>query len=64
MPKHCPTHDVASPLVIAELEAELGIDPDALTKLRSDPNVSFTDAHTDPRIIDCGRPDCQKRRRS
>jgi hypothetical protein len=62
MAKRCPTHDVASALVIAQLETELGIDPDALTKLRSDPNVSFTDAHTDPRIIDCGRSQCRDRR--
>lgn len=62
MAKRCPTHDVASPLVIAELETELGIDPDALTKLYSDPNVSVIDAYTDPRIIDCGRPQCRDRR--
>lgn len=63
MAKRCPTHDVASPVTIAKLEVELGIDPDALTKLRSDPNVSFTDAYANPRLIDCGRPDCQKRGR-
>ncbi|MEW2635950.1 hypothetical protein AB0903_31010 [Streptomyces sp. NPDC048389] len=62
MAKRCPTHDVASPLVIATLETELGIDPDALTKLRSDPNVSFTDAYADPRLIDCGRSQCRDRR--
>jgi hypothetical protein len=61
MAKRCPTHDVASPLVIAQLETELGIDPDALTKLRSDPTVSFTDAHADPRLIDCGRSRCRDR---
>jgi hypothetical protein len=48
--------------VIATLEVELGIDPDALTKLHSD-SISFTDAYTDPRIIDCGRRDCQRSRR-
>ncbi|MFD5975551.1 hypothetical protein [Streptomyces bacillaris] len=63
MPRRCPTHDVASPRRIAELEAELGIDPDAVTKLQADPNVSFTDAYADPNLIDCGNKRCHDRRR-
>lgn len=51
----CPTHDRASPRVIAELEVELGIDPDALTRLRLH---SFVEGYADPRIIDCGRSKC------
>ncbi|MFS0697767.1 hypothetical protein [Streptomyces nitrosporeus] len=59
----CPTHDVPSPRRIAQLEVDTGIDPDALTKLQADPNVSFTDAYADPDIIDCGRARCRERRR-
>lgn len=54
----CPTHGRASALVIAELEAELGIDPDALTKLRQ--HSGFVEAYADPRIIDCGRFKCRR----
>ncbi|MFB6423675.1 hypothetical protein ACFCXC_18305 [Streptomyces microflavus] len=59
----CPTHDVPSPRRIAELEAATGIDPDALTRLQTDPAVSFTDAYADPSIIDCGRVHCRERGR-
>lgn len=61
--RRCPFHDVASPRRIAELEAELGIDPDAVTKLQADPNVSFTDTYADPDLIDCGNKRCHDRRR-
>ncbi|WP_371624061.1 hypothetical protein OG245_15220 [Streptomyces sp. NBC_01116] len=54
---------MASPRRIAELEAELGIDPDAVTKLQADPNVSFTDTYADPDLIDCGNKRCHDRRR-
>ncbi len=63
MAARCPTHDAASPRRIAELEAETGIDPDALTNLQADPSVSFTDAYADPSLIDCGNRQCRDRRR-
>ncbi|MEU3972355.1 hypothetical protein [Streptomyces bacillaris] len=59
----CATHDAPSPRRTAELEAATGIDPDAVTKLQSDPNASFTDAYADPNLIDCGNKRCRDRRR-
>ncbi|MEU5284135.1 hypothetical protein AB0G97_08960 [Streptomyces sp. NPDC020755] len=58
----CPTHDVPSALRIAQLEAELGIDPDALTRHQATA-TSFTEAYADPDLVDCGRPRCRERRR-
>lgn len=57
----CPTHDVASPRRIAQLEVELGIDPDAVTKHQANA-ASFTEAYANPDLIDCGRPRCRERR--
>lgn len=56
----CPTHDVPSARRIAQLEAELGIDPDAVTTFEA--TASITEAFADPEIIDCGRPRCRDRR--
>ncbi|MFJ3282461.1 hypothetical protein [Streptomyces halstedii] len=58
-PRPCPTHDVP----FARRIAQLGIDPDAVTKLQADPAVSFTESHANPNLIDCGRERCRDRRR-
>ncbi|MFD5041971.1 hypothetical protein ACFWNI_33515 [Streptomyces sp. NPDC058377] len=57
----CPTHDVPSARRIAQLEVELGIDPDAVTQFEA--SASVTEALADPDLIDCGRPHCRERRR-
>lgn len=57
----CPTHDVPSARRIAQLEAELDIDPDAVAKFEANA-TSLTEAFADPQIIDCGRPRCRDRR--
>ncbi|MBK3556288.1 hypothetical protein JHN55_07010 [Streptomyces sp. MBT56] len=58
----CPTHDVPSALRIAQLEADTGIDPDAVAKYQASA-TSFTEAYADPDLVDCGRPRCRERRR-
>jgi hypothetical protein len=50
----CPTHDRASYAVTSRLERELGMET-------STPPASFTDRYSNPRLIDCGRSDCQRR---
>lgn len=57
----CPTHDKASPYLIARLEADLGIDPEAITRLTE--RVSFTDAYLNPNLIGCDSKACEARRR-
>ncbi|MEU0102404.1 hypothetical protein [Streptomyces sp. NPDC006267] len=61
-PRPCPTHDVPSARRIAQLEVELGIDPDAVTKHQANA-TDLVEAFYDPNIVDCGRPRCQERRR-
>lgn len=58
----CPTHDVPSARRIAQLEADTGIDPDALAKYQAN-STSFTDAYADPDLVDCGRARCRDRKR-
>ncbi|MFE9381391.1 hypothetical protein [Streptomyces sp. NPDC006855] len=58
----CPTHDVASARRIAQLEADTGIDPDAVTKYEA-AAVSFTEAFYNPDIVDCGREHCRDKKR-
>lgn len=57
----CETHDRPASLVIAQLEAETGVDPDAVVKLFWNA-ASLTASFADPRLIDCGNPRCRKRR--
>ncbi|MEU0001955.1 hypothetical protein ABZ069_34110 [Streptomyces microflavus] len=59
--RRCPFHDVPSARRIAQLEVELGIDPDAVTTYQASAS-SFTEAYADPDIVDCGRPRCRERR--
>lgn len=55
----CDIHDRPSPLIIAQLEQELGIDPDAMAKLfQGDLVANFSN----PRLIDCGRQQCRRNR--
>jgi hypothetical protein len=62
--RRCEIHGAPWPLRTAQLEAELGIDPDAVTKLLArraagDPTASFVD----PLLIDCGHDWCRTKRR-
>ncbi|MGW0566086.1 hypothetical protein [Streptomyces tauricus] len=57
----CPTHDKASPYLIARLEVELGIDPNAMTTLKE--GMSITDALCNPNLISCSNEACEARRR-
>lgn len=50
--RRCPTHDRASHAVTSRLERVLGMTPSA-------PPDSFTDAYSDPDLIDCGNTWCQ-----
>lgn len=59
-PRPCPVHDVPSARRIAHLEAETGIDPDAVTKYEANA-TSITDALANPDIVDCGRSRCKRR---
>jgi hypothetical protein len=54
--RRCPTHDPASHVVTTRLERHFGLEP-------STPPDSFTDAHSDPELIDCARAWCRTRRR-
>lgn len=60
--KPCPTHDVPSARRIAQLEVDIGIDPDALAKHQANA-TSFTEAFADPGLVDCGRARCRERGR-
>lgn len=51
----CETHDRASYVVTARLEREAGLPV-------SPPPASFTDAHMNPDLIDCGNRRCRARR--
>ncbi len=53
----CETHDRAAYVTTARLERELGLGV-------SPAPASFTDAHTDPNLIDCGNRRCRARRNS
>jgi hypothetical protein len=54
-------HDTPSARRIAQLEAETGIDPDAVAKHEANA-TSLTEAFANPDIVDCGRSRCQERR--
>ncbi len=54
--RRCPTHDRASHAVTSRLERQLGMDS-------SEPPASFTDAYSDPDLIDCGHAWCRTRKR-
>jgi hypothetical protein len=56
--RRCETHDKASPLKIARLEEQTGINPNAVAQLNTG---SFTDDHTNPDLIDCGHTWCRSR---
>lgn len=58
--RRCPTHDVPSARRIAQLEADLGIDPDAVAKHQTDA-ASFAEAFANRDLIDCGRARCKRR---
>lgn len=58
----CPTHDVPSARRIAQLEADTGIDPDAVAKHEANA-TDIVEAFANPDIVDCGRPRCRERRR-
>jgi hypothetical protein len=47
---------------IAQLEADTGIDLDAVAKHEANA-TSFTEAYTNPDLIDCGNQRCRERRR-
>ncbi|MGW0012461.1 hypothetical protein ACWDVX_22295 [Streptomyces tendae] len=51
----CETHDRAAYVTTVRLERELGLP-------ESPPPASFTDAHMDPNLIDCGNRRCRARR--
>ena len=51
----CETHDRAAYVTTVRLERELGLPESA-------PPASFTDAHMDPNLIDCGNRRCRARR--
>ncbi|WP_262058531.1 hypothetical protein [Streptomyces sp. STR69] len=51
--RRCPTHDRASYAKTRRLEQSLGMAP-------GPPPDSFTDAHRDPDLIDCGNSWCQQ----
>lgn len=53
--RRCETHDRPSYVKTRRLEEELGMEP-------SEPPASFTDAHMDPDLIDCGNTWCAHRR--
>lgn len=59
--RRCPFHDAPSARRIAQLEAELGIDPDAMLKYQAVAS-DFVESHADPDLIDCGRRRCRERR--
>lgn len=52
--RRCETHDRASYAVTSRLERQLGMKP-------SHPPDSFTDAHLNPDLIDCGHAWCRTR---
>ncbi|WP_330339399.1 hypothetical protein [Streptomyces sp. NBC_00557] len=56
----CPVHDRASAYTIAQLETELGIDPQAMATHQANAR-DIVDAYADPRLIDCGRRTCRNR---
>lgn len=62
MKRRCPTHDAPSPRVIAELERDTGINPQAVAELEQDDTLSFTDRYANPRLVDCGNRWCKNRR--
>lgn len=51
----CETHDRAAYVTTVRLERELGMP-------ESPAPASFTDAHMDPTLIDCGNRRCRARR--
>jgi hypothetical protein len=53
--RRCEIHDRAWPLIIRELEADLGYQPTAW-------GATFTENYCDPRLIDCGHRRCRQRR--
>jgi hypothetical protein len=53
--RRCETHDRSSYAITSRLERQLGMKP-------SPAPDSFTDAYTDPSIIDCGHTWCAHRR--
>lgn len=59
--RRCPFHDVSSARRIAQLETELGIDPDAMIKHQA-ATSDFVESHANPDLIDCGRRRCRERR--
>ena len=58
----CEVHDGASPRRIAELEAELGVNPNAVRELMA--TVDLITAFDDPRLTDCGHAWCETRQRN
>jgi hypothetical protein len=54
----CPTHHRASPYLIAQLEVDTGIDPDAMANHQANAG-SFTEAYSNPSLIDCRHKACR-----
>jgi hypothetical protein len=54
----CPTHDRASAYTIAQLETDLGIDPNAMATHQANA-TDIVVAYANPRLIDCGRRTCR-----
>lgn len=54
-PRRCEIHDRAWPLIIRDLEADLGYEPTARA-------ATFTENYCDPRLIGCGHRWCRQRR--
>ena len=52
--RRCPTHDTPSPLLMRELEGELGMEA-------SPPSGDLVDQYANPNLIDCGRRWCKRR---
>lgn len=59
--RRCPTHDRPSPLLIAELETELGLNPHALTKLHQRVHHQGAAEFIDRTLLDCGHDWCPTR---
>lgn len=53
--RRCETHDRPSYAVTSRLERQLGMEP-------SPTPDSYTDAYSDPTIVDCGHTWCRTRR--
>lgn len=56
----CTVHDRASAYTIAQLEVDLGINPQAMAIHQANAK-DIVDAYANPKIIDCRHKACRKR---